>query len=225
MFLRIVRHSNETWQLSCNVVKEKQLLSSHIDERGSHYISFRAYNYNYFQRSLYRVFIGIEKPYAILPLKSQWWNFYNRKNTKNMEGEKVDSRYIKLLVGFIITMNCTYLLLKLYKNNFTSPWGTNQRITEESFNKLNLLNNTASLIEVTLILLFIAVAYWLIKTKSKDINIFIFVNMVICIFFFLVGSLTEFVTDIGQFNLVQQLYGPVFVLVFLIIYQIIEWIS
>ncbi|QKY70669.1 hypothetical protein [Lentibacillus sp. CBA3610] len=129
---------------------------------------------------------------------------------------------MRLLVSFIIIVNCSYLGLKLYKNSFTRPWGTNQRITEESFNKLNLLNNMASVIEFALTLLFIAVAYWLIKKKSNNLNIFIFMNMAVCIFFFLIGSLIEVVADIGHFNLVQQLHGPVLVLLFLIIYQLIK---
>lgn len=123
-------------------------------------------------------------------------------------------------IGFLIILNGAFISLELYKEQIRDQWMDRQIVEEQAFNKLSQLGNWTLLIESTLTISIFAVAIWLIIKKSNTLNRFIVMNMIICLLFLVIGSLVAIFFETAILLLIQQLIGPVFILIMLATYQL-----
>lgn len=129
-------------------------------------------------------------------------------------------KWMSLLVGFLIILNGAFISLEVYKEQIRDQWMNEQVLAELAFNELNQLNNWTLMIESILSISILVTAIWLVIKRSNALNHFILINMMTCLSFLVIGSLIAISFETAIFNLVQQLLGPVFILIVLATYQL-----
>ncbi|MGM8216491.1 hypothetical protein ACLIA0_13050 [Bacillaceae bacterium W0354] len=97
----------------------------------------------------------------------------------------------------------------------------NNVLSQVEFTKNSQLGIWTSLIEYLILLLILIGAIWIIKKQKQQLISFILINLVVCILFFAIGYLAAIIFKVTHGNLVQQLIGPCFILLILVVYHVI----
>lgn len=134
----------------------------------------------------------------------------------------INRKWIGLFVSYLVILNGLFIGIELYKENIRNQWSSQQLVASQAFQKLERLNESTVMIESTLSISIIIISIWLIVGNKTLVKSFIVVSAWIELVFLIIGLLLATYFEIAILNLVQQLLGPSFILIVLVIYQVIR---
>lgn len=140
-----------------------------------------------------------------------------KRNLANRTFVKIGS-----IIYSIIMLLCyyAYIILEHYKMNKSELWLSKSSLTQNDLKSIEYLSGWTSKVEVLFIFLFITgfiVFRYIFPEKSKNLKIFLLLNVCLFIFIFLIGYMF-FSESVPVGNIIQPTIFPSIILIFMFVY-------